>query len=68
MFTLCSPDRGIKSKRIYRLDAVAALRERLGAEHGMLFDEIKDCLCCGKCRGKEFGMIRQPNTGSRKVT
>ena len=44
------------------------LCDRLGPDHGMLFDEIKGYLRCGKCRGKRFGMIRNPNTGPRNAT
>ena len=40
------------------------LRDRLGPDHGMLFDEIKDYLRCGNCRGKKFGMIRHAYTGT----
>ena len=34
------------------------LRDRLGPDHGMLFDEIKDYLRCGNCRGKKISIIR----------
>jgi hypothetical protein len=38
------------------------LRTRLGPDHGMLFDDIKHKLVCGKCGGKRFGMTNQPRT------
>jgi hypothetical protein len=26
----------------------------------MLYDDVKDKLVCGKCRGRQFGMTKRP--------
>ncbi|MFU0502989.1 hypothetical protein [Pseudaminobacter sp. NGMCC 1.201702] len=41
------------------------LRDRIGPDHGMLFEEIKDYFRCSKCGGKQLGMTRHPLTGGK---
>jgi hypothetical protein len=37
-----------------------AVRAKLGPDHSMLFDAIKDKLHCSKCGGRQVGMVKNP--------
>lgn len=32
----------------------------------MMFDDVKQKLVCGKCGGKEFGMIKSPHATDKR--
>jgi hypothetical protein len=36
------------------------IRQRLGPDHSLLFDDIKYKLRCSQCGGKQFGMTMSP--------
>jgi len=38
------------------------VRERLGPDHGMLFEDIRWKVVCSRCGGREFGMTKSPPT------
>lgn len=42
------------------------LRDKLGPDHGVLFDDIGYKLRCSKCGGREIGMIRHAHGNDRK--
>lgn len=40
---------------------MAALREKLGPDHGSMHDDLVPKLRCSKCGGKKLGLIRSPD-------
>lgn len=46
---------------------MAALRDRLGPDHGAMHDDLVPLLKCSKCRGKKIGLIRSPRGNGQYV-
>lgn len=43
-----------------------ALRDRLGPDHTLLYEDVRYKFVCGRCGGREWGMINSPPTMERR--
>ena len=46
---------------------LAALRDRLGPDHGAMHDDLAPKLRCKKCGGKAIGLIVAPSANAGRV-